>query len=182
MENENKTQGTPEEVRTPEEVSDQTRQYLQALEKQKENSVPRSQYDATVAELNTLREYVLEGKELPNESSESEVILTDEQLAKRASDLLNKDHSDIGFVEDLLELRDEMIRAGYPDPADRSPIPGMGITVDPAEAQQVHDKVCTVLKESAEYAEGDNSAFMNELGRRTEKTIYDAAIANKKRK
>lgn len=134
--------------------------YLATIQKLKENSVPRSQYDALKADNKRLLDSIVNGQ---SEDSSSVKQLRDPDVIRK--ELFGKEHNNVDYMTLTLELRDSLIERGEPDPF----LPyGSRITPtadDIAEAE----KCATVYRECLEYAEGDNDAFTNELMRRTSK-------------
>ena len=151
---------TEEEKKTVvpgEEVVDNT-DYITAIKELKQNSVDRSKYDQVVAEKKALLDALVNGEEVqvPNASRRTNDEIRKEMFSQ------NSGLSNIEYAKDALELRENLISEGKPDPF----VP-YGRQYSPTDEDiACASKVATILQECIDYAEGDNTVFTNELQRR----------------
>ena len=135
--------------------------YIAAIKELKENSVDRSKYDQLKAEHKKMLDAFVNGRDVDLPQPEAK---TNDELRK---ELFNKDSglSNIEFVRDMLELRNNLLAEGEPDPF----LPH-GRKISPSDSDiAAANKVATVLQECLDYADdfdGDNEVFTNELQRR----------------
>ena len=135
-------------------------QYIEALAKVRETTVPKEEYDKLKEENKKLIDSVINGTELEGQEVKPEPI----DLDKLRKELFNGDNSNLEYCQKALQLREELIARGEPDPF----LP-LGNQISPTDydiekAQQVAD----VLQECIDYADGDSAIFTQELMRRTQ--------------
>ena len=144
-------------VVTGEEVVDNT-DYIAAIKELKQNSVDRQKYDQVVAEKKALLDALVSGEEVqvPNASRRTNEEIRKEMFTQ------NSGLSNIQYAKDALELRENLISEGKPDPF----VP-IGRQYTPTDDDiACANKVATILQECIDYSEGDNAVFTNELQRR----------------
>ena len=147
-----------EKVVTGTEVEDNTQDYLDAIKNLKQNSVDRQKYDELRAENKKLLNAIVNGQEI-EQPKEPERRSTEEIR----EELFNHEHSNLDYIKLSLELRENLIAEGKPDPF----LP-VGRQISPTrEDEELAQKAAQVYKECVEFADGDSELFTNELMRRT---------------
>lgn len=129
--------------------------YLEAIRKIKENSVPRTEYDDLRAENKRLLDSIVNGADIgqPTQDEPKESI---EELRSR---YLRDDQTNLQYIETVLKLRQAIIDSGSPDPF----LP-VGSQILPTDSDiATAEKVARVLQECVDDANGDSEAFTNEL-------------------
>ena len=129
--------------------------YLEAIRKIKENSVPRTEYDDLRAENKRLLDSIVNGVDIgqPTQDEPKEPI---EELRSR---YLRDDQTNLQYIETVLKLRQAIIDSGSPDPF----LP-VGSQILPTDSDiATAEKVARVLQECVDDANGDSEAFTNEL-------------------
>lgn len=160
-----------EEKVVTKEVEDNTQDYLKAIQDLKQNSVDRSEYEKLKAENKKLINAVVNGQDIEVEG-QPKVRDTDEIR----DELFNHEHTNLDYIKLVLELRDNLISKGEPDPF----LP-MGSQISAtAEDIAAAEKVAKVYQECVDYADGDSALFTQELMRRTNTSIYDKLPQKKK--
>lgn len=132
--------------------------YIAAIKELKEKSVDRQKYDQVVAEKKALLDALVNGEEIqaPNTTRKSNDEIRKELLVQ------NSGLSNLDYAKLALELRENLISEGKPDPF----VP-IGRQYTPTDEDiTCANKVATVIQECIDYAEGDNAVFTNELQRR----------------
>ena len=132
--------------------------YITAIKELKQNSVDRSKYDQVVAEKKALLEALVNGEEIQAPSAPRR---SNDEIRKELFSQ-NSGLSNIEYAKSALELRENLISEGKPDPF--VPLSKQYTPTD--EDIACAQKVATVLQECIDYAEGDNAVFTNELQRR----------------
>lgn len=160
-----------EEIKTSEtgKVDDNTQDYLSALQEMKQKSVDRDLYDKVLADNKKLINAVVNGQTVSQD-----VEVDDATRQKKVKELRAKlfssdrEFSNLEFVETSIELRDNLIELGEPDPF----IP-IGKQISPTRDDiEKAELVAKTYKECLELAEGDSQFFTNELMRRTKDDIF----------
>jgi hypothetical protein len=147
-----------EKVVTGTEVEDNTQDYLDAIKNLKQNSVDRSKYDELRAENKKLLNAIVNGQEV--ETSKEPERRSTEEIRE---ELFNHEHSNLDYIKLSLELRENLIAEGKPDPF----LP-VGRQISPTrEDEELANKAAQVYKECVDFADGDSELFTNELMRRT---------------
>jgi hypothetical protein len=148
---------TEEEKVVTGEVVDNT-DYIAAIKELKQNSVDREKYNQVVSEKKALLDALVNGEDVqvPNASRRSSDEIRKEMFTQ------NSGLSNLEYAKDALELRENLISEGKPDPF----VP-IGRRYTPTDEDiNCANKVAQVLQECIDYAEGDNAVFTNELQRR----------------
>ena len=143
------------------EVDETTQDYIATIKKLKENSVDREKFEKLEAEHKRVLDEIVNGRST-DEEVQQEVLPTIAELRK---EMFNgeRDLSNLDYVTKALQLRDQLIAKGEPDPF----LP-YGQQISPSEEDiAAANRVASVLKECVDYAQGDSSVFTNELQRRT---------------
>lgn len=144
-------------------VEDTTVDYISAINELKQNTVDRAQYDKLRSENKKLLESIVNGREIDIPTPEPKESIQDlrNRLFKTNVDLDN-----LEYISTALELREQLITNGEPDPF----LP-IGSQISPTEFDvQAANKVATVLQECVDIADGNNGIFTNELQRRLVET------------
>ncbi len=145
---------------TGNEVDEVTQDYLTTIKELKQNSVDKSKYDQLRLENKRLLDSIVNGQELdiPKQEEKKSIETLRQELFNNEDGLSNLD-----FIKNALDLREQLIQDGKPDPF----LP-IGNQISPTDFDiQTANKVAQVLQECVDYAEGDSSVFTNELMRRT---------------
>ena len=141
-----------EKVVTGNEVEDMTPDYLDAIKNLKQNSVDRQKYDELRAENKKLLNAIVNGQEV-EQPKVPERRSTDEIR----EELFNHEHSNLDYIKLSLELRENLMSEGKPDPF----LP-MGSQIAPtAEDVEKAEKVAQVYQECIDFADGDSELFTN---------------------
>lgn len=150
-----------------ENIENGNEKYIKEIQKLKQNSVSKEEYDALVNENKTLLEALVDGKDLPNMNTEPQ---TDNQT--RIKELRNYLYSDpdksfepIDYCESVLELRDLIIEE-YGEQADPFLPNGHNVDITPYDVERAN-AVATEMKASLELAKGNDSVFVADLMAKT---------------
>ena len=126
----------------------------------KANTVPKAKHEALQSDYNKLLKALANGEDV-TVTQEAPVDIN--ALRKELYVDENPNMTDLEMITKTLKLRQALIDNGEPDPfvptGTRVPVEDS----DYAAAQRVAD----VLQQCVDYADGDNSIFVNELQRRT---------------
>src|SRR5574344_2918204 len=89
-------------------------QYIEAINRLKENSVDKAQYEKLKAENKALLDSVVNGQtiDVPKQTNEKSIS---ELREKFFADIQSQKSSDIQIVQDSLDLRDALIKDGQND-------------------------------------------------------------------
>lgn len=141
------------------EIVDDTQQdYIDEINKLKETTVPKEQYEKLKADNKKLLESLIKGEQLPVPPQEKPSI---EEMRKK---LLNpgKELTNLEYIENVLALRDAIIEEGGHDPFVATPTTGYN---PPQESYDAAEQAALLLQHCIEYADGDSSLFTSELQR-----------------
>lgn len=142
-------------------VDDTTVDYIDTINKLKQNTVERSKYDALRAENKKLLNTVLNGGSVEQEKPKAQVDIQD--LRRKLFN--NEDQTNLEYISNALALRSALMEAGQADPF----VPS-GSQYNPTQADyEKAARVATVLNEMVEEANGDPDVFRNEYQRRVKK-------------
>lgn len=153
-------------------VEDNTKDYISEIQRLKETSVSRDDYDKLKADNKKLIEALangtqLEGKVEPKIDAVENINNLRKKLFSKGNNLNN-----LEYCKTAVELRDALIENGERD----SFLP-FGHNVIATESDiETANRVATIMKECIDYADGDSDIFTNELQRRT----VDVVIPKKK--
>lgn len=144
-----------------------TENYKEALEKLKESSVSKAEYDKLLAENRQWAQDYVDGKLIKkSDHVEAEVVLSDKDMQKLRNDLYGPECSNLSNLEywtKTLELRKAIIDRGGQDPFVANNAHVSGTPEDYASAQRVVDVVQDCIKQ----ADGDSGVFTALLQSRT---------------
>lgn len=133
--------------------------YVAAIKELKDNSVPREQYAKLKEENAKLLKSLISGETVEGVPASNKTSISElrKQLYSGETELTN-----LEYVAKSLELREQLIANGEPDPL----IP-IGHRIAPTnEDIEAANRVAQILKECVEYADGDSSIFTSEEQRR----------------
>ena len=94
-------------------------------------------------------------------------------LDKLMKDTYTKNLTNLEYIKNSLKIREEMIKKGMRDPA--LPVGDQVSTTD--EHKRRMDKVAEGLQQLVDYADGDNTVFLDAYQR----TVIDPVIPKKKK-
>ena len=155
--------------------NDATNNYIEQLAKIKETHVPKEEYDKVLADNKKMAELLATGGSLDSSHEEPAKNRSSEELRKL---LFGEDTSpsNLEYVKAVVELRENLIKEGCPDPF----LPwGKNIAPTPEDVECAN-RVATAFKECIEYANGDSELFTNELMRITKDAMPMAGKRNGK--
>lgn len=152
-----------EEVKNPNSESQQENvpdnvDYIEALKEMKKNTVSKEAYEKLQGENKKLLQSLINGETIEGVEAPEAV-----DVSKLRKELFSTDAnlSNLDYVTKALQLRDELIAQGKPDPF----LP-YGHQIAPTnEDIEAANRVAKVLQECIDYADGDSSIFTNELQR-----------------
>lgn len=139
-------------------VENQDTDYIATIKELKDTTVPKEQYAKLREENKRLLQSVLNGEQIEGAAATSKPDIGEirKELFGGDAQLTN-----LQYVTKALELRDELLAQGKPDPF----LP-YGEKIAPTnEDIEAADRVAKVLKECVDYADGDSLIFTNELQR-----------------
>lgn len=132
--------------------------YVAAIQELRDKSVPKEQYTKLKEENAKLLKSLINGETIEGGATPSAP-----DIGELRKVLFNGDAqlTNLDYITKTLELRDELIAQGKPDPF----LP-YGEKIAPTnEDIEAANRVAKVLKECVDYADGDSSIFTNELQR-----------------
>ena len=159
--NENQDQNTPKtnESGLRNQENDTTQDYLSAISELKKNSVPKEEYAKLREENKQLLKTITDGAY--GEQQKPQEVRKD--LNELRKELFTKEHSNLEYCQKALELRNECIKQGKPDPF----LP-YGSRITPTDSDiAAANKVADALEACIENSNGDSAWFTNELQRIT---------------
>lgn len=132
--------------------------YIEAIKKLKENSVPKEDYERVQDENRKLLQSLINGETIEQEAAERP------DIAALRKELYGEEFagSDLEYVSKTLELRKAIMEKGGMDPF----LP-YGKKIIPTEEDiTTAERVAETLQECIDYADGDSTVFIAELQRR----------------
>lgn len=145
-------------VTQQENVEQDTNNYIEAIKEMKANSVDRAAYDKLKEDNKQLLDALINGGQVSQEIKKEPV---DIDKLRRKLFSQDSDLSNLEYMKTALELREELLDRGSPDPF----LPyGQNITPTDEDIKTA-DRVAEAIKASIEYADGDSEVFTNELQR-----------------
>ena len=150
-----------ENKRNEEVVVDNT-DYIDAIKELKQNSVEKAKYDALRLENKKLLDSLVNGQVV--EKEEEKPVADLQELRRKVFN--NEGQTNLEYVTNVLNLRNELLAQGYEDPF----IP-QGSKVNPTQADyEKANRVAQVFQEMVDESEGDPNVFLNEYQRRVKDT------------
>ncbi|MBO7715072.1 MAG: hypothetical protein J6S85_16005 [Methanobrevibacter sp.] len=139
-------------------VDDTQQDYIDEINKLKETTVPKEQYEKLKADNKKLLESLIKGEQLSVPPQEKPNI---EEMRKK---LLNpgKELTNLEYIENVIALREAILEEGGHDPFVATPTRGY---TPPKESYDAAEQAALLLKHCIEYADGDSSLFTSELQR-----------------
>lgn len=132
-------------------------EYIEAIKKLKDNSVPKEAYEKLQQENKQLLQSLINGETIEGESEAPDVQTLRNELFGEEVEMSN-----LEYMQKVMALRDAIMGAGGTDPF----LP-YGKKIIPTEEDiATANRVADVIKECIDYAEGDSTVFTNELQRR----------------
>lgn len=153
-------------------VEDNSTDYIAEIQRLKESSVSKDDYNKLKADNKRLIEALANGTKtedvvVPKVSAVENINNLRKKLFSKESNLNN-----LEYCQAAVELRDALIEKG-----ERDPFLPFGHNVIATESDiESANRVATVMKECIDYADGDSDIFTNELQRRS----VDVVIPKKK--
>ena len=145
-------------VSQQETVEQDTNNYIEAIKEMKANSVDRAAYDKLKEDNKQLLDALINGGQVSQEIKKEPV---DIDKLRRKLFSQDSDLSNLEYMKTALELREELLDRGSPDPF----LPyGQNITPTDEDIKTA-DRVAEAIKQCIEYADGDSEVFTNELQR-----------------
>lgn len=147
----------PDEIESGAEDTPSGADYIEAIKKLKENSVPKEDYEKIQEENRKLLESLINGETIAQTSDKPDTAALRKELFSEECDLNNLD-----YITKVMELRAAIMESGGIDPF----LP-YGKKIIPTEEDiDTANRVAQILQDCIEYAEGDSQVFTNELQRR----------------
>lgn len=147
--------------------------YVANINKLKQNTVPREQYEQLLKEKKVLADAVLEGEQIANENAVPEPTTKEKQ--ERQKELRNiifdtkTDKSNLELAKDILEFRDLTIELDGPE---SDPFLPVGTNIDVTQNDLIGaKKVADTFKHCIDASNGDSEFFTNELQRLTKDSM-----------
>ena len=157
-----------------EETSNDSVDYIKAINEIKQNSVPRKQYEELKTENQELLNALINGGQIVKEVSEEKKSIEQMRNGLFSKEAMEKGMTNLEFIERSLELRDAIIEAGGTDPF--LPI-GRGIEIT-REDYEAAEFTAGQFKECIDIAKGNSEVFTAELMRRTVDNSLPTAKSN----
>lgn len=145
--------------------------YIEALREMKQNTVDKAAYEKLRSENQKLINTIVHGGELDTPVKAEEPV----DIGELRKKLFNEDSSlsNLEYAKVALQLREELIKQGKPDPF----LP-CGKNIKATEDDEAKaERVAAALKDCVEYADGDTEIFTNELQR----IMVDSAPISRRR-
>lgn len=139
--------------------------YLEQIEKLKQTTVDKGQYDKLLEENRKLLSSIVDGQVFQQEEPKEEKV----DIQELRKELFSEDQhlNNLQYWEKALKLRKTLIAEGKNDPF----LPfGHQVSPDVNDVARVENLV-NVVQECIDNAQGDSIAFTNELNRRTKEAM-----------
>lgn len=146
-----------------EEKLDDSFDYISAINEVKKNSVSRQTYEKIVRERNQLAEALINGSGQEAAPKKDPVDIQALRNSLFSQEACDKGMNSLEYTKKALALRTALIEAGEPDPF----LPISRSFAPTTEDREQAELAAQVYQECIDYADGDPTAFHNELMRRT---------------
>lgn len=157
-----------------EEMSNDSVDYIKAINEMKQNSVSREQYEKLKNERDELLDTLINGGQVNIQDTAPKKSIEEMRKELFSREAADKGMTNLEFVERSLELRDAIIESGGTDPF--LPIgKGIELTRDDYEAAEF---TAEQFRECIDFAKGNPEVFTNELMRRTADNSLPTAKKN----
>lgn len=154
-----------------EETSNDSVDYIKAINELKKNSVSREQYEKLKNENKELLDTLINGGQVEMIDPASKTSIEDLRKQLFSKEAVDKGMKNLEFVTKSLELRDAIIESGGTDPF--LPVgKGIELTRDDYEAAEF---TAEQFRECIDIAQGNSEVFTNELMRRTQDNSLSTA-------
>lgn len=147
----------PDEIESGAEKDPSGVDYIEAIQKLKENSVSKEDYERVQEENKKLLQSLINGETIELESEMPDIDALRKELFSEDCDLNNLD-----YITKVMDLRSAIIQNGGIDPF----LPAGKKIIPTEEDVATAKRVAEILQDCIDYAEGDSSVFTNELQRR----------------
>lgn len=146
-----------------EQESNDSVDYIAAINEMKQNSVSRQQYEKLKQENKELLDTLINGGQVVNQTVEPKKSIEEMRKELFSKEAADRGMTNLEFVTRSLELRDAIIESGGVDPF--LPVgKGIELTRDDYEAAEF---TAEQFRECIDIAQGNSEVFTNELMRRT---------------
>lgn len=146
-----------------EEQSNDSVDYIAAINEMRQNSVSRQQYEKLKQENKELLDTLINGGQVVNQTVEPKKSIEEMRKELFSKEAADRGMTNLEFVTRSLELRDAIIESGGVDPF--LPVgKGIELTRDDYEAAEF---TAEQFRECIDIAQGNSEVFTNELMRRT---------------
>lgn len=152
-----------EEIMNQETTTPDYQEYIDTIAELKRTSVPREDYEKLQAEKKQLLTSIVNGQASENAATAVAKKPTLAELKARAAECIKKGASNLDTWTAVMEHRDALLEAGFPDPC----LPAGYKIQATAEDVEKNNNVFKVVRECIDYANGDRDIFTNEMQRRT---------------
>ena len=146
-----------------EEQSNDSVDYIRAINEMKQNSVSREQYEKLKDERDELLDTLINGGQVTNVIEAPTKTIQEMRAELFSKEAAEKGMTNLEFVTKSLELRDAIIKSGGTDPF--LPV-GKGIEIT-REDYEAAEFTAQQFQECIDIADGNSEVFTNELMRRT---------------
>lgn len=142
-------------------IAEEELDYIEQVQRLKENTVPKDDYLKLKEENKKLFKSLIDGGQVTNAVQEEKK--TAKELRQELFGDGGKDMSNLEYCTKVLQLRNAVIAEGNTDPF----VPN-GYKITPThEDIESAERLASVLQDCIDYAQGDSQLFTNELQRRT---------------
>lgn len=136
-----------------------TKDYLDAINQLKANSVSKSEYDKLKADNKELLNAIVNGTRIEPPAPPA----PQKDLHELREKVFNEDQTNLQYWTNVLELRNELISRGERDPF----LPYGNKIIPTNDDYESAQRVANVVQQCINYANGDSAVFTNELQRCT---------------
>lgn len=150
-------------IESGEGTSNDSADYIKAINELKQNSVSRAQYEKLQKENKELLDTLINGGQITQIAPENKKSIDEMRKGLFSKEATEREMTNLEFVEKSLELRDAIIESGGTDPF--LPI-GRGIDLT-REDYEAAEFTAQQFRECIDIAQGNSDVFTNELMRRT---------------
>lgn len=134
-------------------------QYIDALKRMQENTVPKEEYKKLQDENRKLLNAFVNGEQI----EQPEEKATEEDINALRKKLFDSELNNLDYIDTTLKLRTALIDNGQQDPF----LPSGSQVFPTADDIAAANRVADVMQECVDYADGDSGLFTQELMRRT---------------
>lgn len=147
----------PDDIESGAEGSENGADYIEAIKKLKDSTVPKEDFEKLQDENRRLIQSLINGETIEAETEAPDVQELRKELFSEESEMTN-----LEYMQKIMALRSAIISSGGVDPF----LP-YGKKIIPTEEDiATANRVAEVITDCIEYADGDSTVFTNELQRR----------------